>query len=160
MRRPPRPSAERLLGVGQLLASLGQGATMFVAVAAIHALGRSQSLAPGEVGSLAFTALVAGNIGLITLYRSGTSVLATLRNRNGAFSIVAVAGLLLLIVVTRLSIPASWFGFSPAPLRWWLLALALPLALAVVLKFLRRARRSGRHAAIVGAPAIERRPGP
>ena len=158
MRRPPRPPAERLLGIGQLLASLGQGAAMFAAVAAMHALGRSQSLAPAQVGSLAFTALVAGNIGLIALYRSGASVLATLRNRNVAFSVVAVAGLLLLVVVTRLPVPAAWFGFSPAPLRWWLLSVALPLAMAVMLKSLRhvRARSADRGAVAASAPGSAR----
>jgi Ca2+-transporting ATPase len=151
MRRPPRPPTERLLGVGQLVASLGQGAAMFGAVAALYAVGRSQSLTPAQVGSLAFTALVAGNIGLITLYRSGTSFLATLRNRNVAFSVVVLAGLALLVVVTRLAVPAAWFGFSPAPLHWWLLAIALPLAIAVVLKALRRASRLDRNHARDGA---------
>ena len=117
MRRPPRSPTEPLLGIGQLLASLGQGAAMFAAVAALHVIGRSQSLTPGQVGSLAFTALVAGNLGLIALYRSGALVRATLRNRNVAFTVVVLGGLLLLVVVTRLSIPAAWFGFSPAPLR-------------------------------------------
>jgi Ca2+-transporting ATPase len=151
MQRPPRPPTEHLLGVGQLFASLGQGAAMFVAVAAVYAFGRSQALAPGQVGSLAFTALVAGNIGLITLYRSGGSVLATLRNRNLAFTVVVLAGLVLLVVVTRLPVPASWFGFSPAPLRWWLLAAALPLALAAVLKDLRRATFVARNRTREGA---------
>jgi len=140
MRRPPRPPTERLLGVGQLFASLGQGAAMFAVVAALYAFGRSQALTPGQVGSLAFTALVAGNIGLITLYRSGGSVLATLRNRNVAFSAVVLVGLMLLVVATRWPTPASWFGFSPAPLRWWLLAAGMPLALAVVMKNLRHAQ--------------------
>ena len=140
MRRPPRPPAERLLGIGELIASLGQGATMFMAVVALYVIGRAQALTPGQVGSLAFTALVAGNIGLITLYRSGASVLATLRNRNMAFTVVVLAGLVLLVVVTRVATPARWFGFEPAPLQWWLLAVALPLALAAVLKALRRAR--------------------
>ena len=140
MRRPPRPPTERLLGVGQLFASLAQGAVMFAAVAVMYAVGQSQGLPSGQVGSLAFTALVAGNIGLITLYRSGGSVRATLRNRNVAFTVVALGGLALLVMVTRWSAPASWFGFSPAPLRWWLLAIGMPLALAVALKHLRHSQ--------------------
>jgi len=140
MRRPPRPPTERLLGIGQLFASLAQGAAMFAAVAAMYTVGRAQALTPAQIGSLAFTALVAGNIGLITLYRSGGSMLATLRNRNMAFTLVALAALVLLVVVTRWSAPASGFGFSPAPLRWWLLAAGTPLALAVALKHMCRAR--------------------
>jgi Ca2+-transporting ATPase len=143
MRRPPRPRDERLLGTASLLLSLGHGAVMFLVVVAVYFLGIRQALAPAQVGSLAFTALVAGNLGLITLYRSGASMLVTLRHRNLAFWVVAAMAAALLVTVTRLESAAGWFGFSPAPIQWWLLAAVLPLLVVGVLKRLGRGARNG-----------------
>ncbi|WP_159016254.1 cation-translocating P-type ATPase [Cognatiluteimonas profundi] len=144
MRRPPRPSGERLLGMASLLVSLGHGAVMFLVVAAVYAIGTWQALPAPQVGSLAFTALVAGNLGLITLYRSGASMLTTLRHRNVAFWAVTAMASVFLVLVTRMAGPARWFGFAPAPLGWWLLAVALPLLVVVLLKRLGRGV-GGRH---------------
>jgi Ca2+-transporting ATPase len=141
MRRPPRPPSERLLRMASLLASLGHGAAMLLVLVALYAAAQAQSLAAAQVGGLAFTALVAGNLGLITLYRAGGSLSATLRQRNDAFWIVSVLAWLLLALVTRLPAAARWFGFAPAPLPWWLLAVVLPLLVAAGLKRLAHLRR-------------------
>ncbi len=143
MRRPPRPPGERLLGTASLLVSLGQGAVMFLVVVAVYAIGIWQALPAPQLGSLAFTALVAGNLGLITLYRSGASMLTTLRHRNVAFWVVAAMASVFLVLVTQVADPARWFGFAPAPLGLWLLAVALPLSAVVLLK--RMGHRAGRH---------------
>ena len=152
MRRPPRPSSERLLGTASLLLSLGHGAVMFLVVVGVYFIGVRQALPPAQVGSLAFTALVAGNLGLITLYRSGASMLKTLRHRNVAFWVVGTMASVLLVLVTRVVGPARWFGFAPAPLGWWLLAVALPLLVVALLKRLGRGADTRRGQGASRAP--------
>ena len=138
MRRPPRPPTTRLLGVGSLFRNLLRGGAMFGAVVAVYAMGKMLSLPAGEIGALAFTALVTGNLGLIVVYRAGASLWHTLRTRNVAFGVVSVGALALLALVTRLPMPARWFGFDPPPAVPWLFALLLPLAIAALLKASRR----------------------
>jgi len=140
MQRPPRPPAEHLLDIHSLLASLAHGAAMFATVVAIYGLAIADALASAQVGALAFTALVAGNLGLIVLYRTGTSIWDTLRKPNLAFWVVVVMVLILLVVVTRIELPARWFGFAPPPWGVWSLAVLLPLAVAGLLKTVRRER--------------------
>ncbi len=142
MRRPPRPPEEHLLGVRSVLGCLAQGVVMFATVAAIYFLARANSLDSARVGALSFTALVAGNLGLIVVYRSGTSLWKTLRHPNRAFWVIALGALAVLTVVTRFEGPARWFGFSPPPMGSWWLALLLPMAVAGMLKIVQRGRRS------------------
>ncbi|HWS76758.1 MAG TPA: HAD-IC family P-type ATPase [Thermomonas sp.] len=149
MRRPPRPPTARLLGVRSLFANLLRGAAMFAAVAAVYAIASTLALPAPQVGALAFTALVTGNLGLIVVYRSGASLWQTLRARNRAFGVVAAAAMGVLLLVTRLPRPADWFGFEPPPLAPWLVAMLLPLAVAALLKASRRERR----------PAVSGNPG-
>ena len=140
MRRPPRPPTARLLGVRSLVGNLLRGGAMFAAVAAAYAAGRALSLPAAQVGALAFTALVTGNLGLIVVYRAGTSLWRTLRAPNAAFAVVAAGAAAMLLVVTRLPGPARLFGFEPPPMAPWLLAILLPLAVAALLKAGRRER--------------------
>jgi Ca2+-transporting ATPase len=153
MQRPPRPPAEPLVGVASLLLSLGHGAVMFASVVIVYLLGTAKALSYAQVGALAFTALVAGNVGLIVLYRSGTSVLDALRRPNPAFWWVVLAALGLLFAVTRFEAPGRWFGFASPPVELWLLALLLPLAIAAVLRSLRRAPGAARRGP---APFLDR----
>jgi Ca2+-transporting ATPase len=138
MRRPPRPPGTRLLGVGSLFRNLLRGGAMLAAVVAVYALGHALSLPAAQAGALAFTALVVGNLGLIVVYRSGSSLRHTLRMPNAAFAVVAAGALTVLAIVTRVPLPARWFGFEPPPMAPWLFALLLPLAVAAVLKASRR----------------------
>ena len=111
---------------------------MFAAVVAVYAMGHLLSLPATQVGALAFSALVTGNLGLIVVYRSGNSLWHTLRMPNAAFAAVAAGALMVLAIVTRLPAPARWFGFEPPPTAPWLFALLLPLAVAALLKASRR----------------------
>jgi hypothetical protein len=61
-----------------------------------------------------------------------------LRSRNSAFAAVVAGAAAMLVVVTRLPLPAHLFGFEPPPLAPWLLAAVLPLVMAALLK-------AGRH---------------
>ncbi len=143
MRRRPRPPTARLLDLRSLIGNLLRGGAMFAAVVAVYATGQAMSLPSAQVGALAFTALVSGNLGLIVVYRAGASLWQTLRTPNVAFAVVAAGAAAMLVVVTRLPVTAHLFGFEPPPLEPWLLAILLPLAVAALLKAGLRHRAAG-----------------
>lgn len=136
MRRPPRPSNERLVSMRDLLTSLAHGAAMFATVVAAYAIGTLHALPTPQVAALAFTALVVGNISLITLYRTGGSLWHSLRRPNAAFTVMAGSALTALLLITLTPSPANWFGFAPPPLTDWLMAAALPMATAAMMNAL------------------------
>lgn len=140
MRRPPRSPAQRLLDARTLFGSLAQGLVVFAIVALVYLLGRAEGLPAPELGAVSFIALVMGNLGLIVVNRAGSAKHRWWRQSNPAFWVVALSALALLFVVTRLDVPAAWFGFAPPPARWTLLALLLPLSALVLGEALRTLR--------------------
>jgi Ca2+-transporting ATPase len=140
MRRRPRTPGSSILGWRTLLGSLGQGFIMFLVVLATYEWAQAMRLPAAQSAALAFTALVAGNLGLIVRFRSGTSLLAKLGQPNAAFWIVACLALGFLALATRSPAAAGWFGFSPPPIGPWLLALLLPLVVASILTIAQRER--------------------
>jgi Ca2+-transporting ATPase len=134
MQRPPRAPGERMVDLRVLVSSLGQGAVMFAATALVLLLAVRAGIPPPQRGALAFTSLVAGNLGLIVLYRGDRGLWGTLLEPNAAFWIVGIAALSLLVTVTWTTPAASAFGFVPPSLRWWLAALIGPLLLAACMK--------------------------
>lgn len=126
MRRPPRAAGTRLIDTRTFIASVARGLVAFGAVLAVYLLaGRAGATEP-QRGALAFTALVAANLGLIVLHRSGAHVWQALRRPNAAFSVVAALTLVLLASVVLLPVPAAWFRFVPPPLPAALGAMVLP----------------------------------
>lgn len=152
MRRPPRPRTAPLLGLRELSASLVHGAVMFGAVLAAYALGVSRALPTRELAALAFTALVAGNLALIILYRPGHSLWQTLRQPNTAFVAIAGLALIVLTMVTRVDSIAAWLRFAPPPLGAWLLVIVLPVVAAALLKLVSGRRRDSARGASAMPP--------
>jgi Ca2+-transporting ATPase len=126
MRRPPRPPSQRLLDAPTLLGSLGQGLVVFAMVASIYVLGRTQGLPHPELAALSFTALIAGNLGLIVVNRAGTAYHRWWQQSNPAFWAVTLAALGMLFWVTRFEGPGELFRFAPPPPGLSILALLLP----------------------------------
>ena len=136
MRRPPRPASQRLVSLRRLSATLAHGFAMFLPVLAADFMARSQGWPVNQVAALDFTALVAGNLALIVLYRPGHSFLGVLRTRNLPFVVVAAATLAMLALVTRTDAAGHWLDFAPPPWEAWWLALCVPMLLAALLKSL------------------------
>ena len=85
MDRPPRRPDAPLFSMRTLLLSLLQGATVFLAVAAVYALSLQRGQGADEARALTFATLVIGNLGLILVNRSWSSTLrASLRIPNPA----------------------------------------------------------------------------
>jgi Ca2+-transporting ATPase len=137
MRRPPRAPDRRLLDFATLFGGLAQGALVFAAVAAVYLWGRGQRLPDGELAALAFTALVAGNLGLVALNRAvapGRWGLAA----NPVFWGVVGGAAALLALAAFVAPVGTWFGFVPPPPLPALVACLLPLALLAATAALRR----------------------
>jgi len=136
MRRPPRPASQRLVSFRRMAVTLGHGLAMFLLVLAADVLARHLGWPVQEVAALDFTALVAGNLGLIVLYRPGRTFLHALATRNLPFLIVATATLGMLALVTRTHAVGRWFAFAPPSWPAWCLALIVPILFAAMLKSL------------------------
>jgi Ca2+-transporting ATPase len=85
MERPPRRAEAPLFSLRILLLSLLQGATVFVAVAAVYAISLQRGQGADEARALTFATLVIGNLWLILANRSWSgTLLASLRTPNPA----------------------------------------------------------------------------
>ena len=144
MRRPPRAPQARLIDAGVFAGSLARGLVAFAAVFAVYLLADRAGLPAAQQGALAFAALIAANLGLIVLHRSGDRLWHALRRPNPAFTVVAAVTLTLLAVVVLLPGPAAWFRFEPPSLPAALGAIALPWLLLAATDLLFRRRRPSR----------------
>jgi len=141
MRVPPRDPGTRLLDRATLLASLGQGALMFVAAAAIYLAGLGARLPAAELAGLAFVALVVGNLALVALNRAEDSLWRALTRANGAFWGVGALAVVSLVIALGVPTAARWFRFAPASPGWTAAAVAAPLLVALGIDLARRFRR-------------------
>ncbi|MDP1929185.1 MAG: cation-translocating P-type ATPase [Thiobacillus sp.] len=113
MKRPPRRSDAPLFNLRTLLLSLLQGATLFLAVAAVYALALQRGQGADEARALTFTTLVIGNLWLILINRSWSStLLASLRTPNPALWRVVGGTLGFLAFVLYVPGLRELFGFT------------------------------------------------
>ena len=149
MRKPPRDPASRLLDRRLLGLGMLDGSAAFAAAALIYLVAWRSGLDPAHVASITFASVVAGNLGLIAINRSGDGVRGALRPSNPAFWwIVGVAGFAL--AISLFFPPVSlFFHFGAPPLHWLVAALATPwLFCGALHSMLGRWRRAaGREAA-------------
>jgi Ca2+-transporting ATPase len=125
MERPPRRAAAPLFSLRTLLLSLLQGATVFLAVAAVYALSLQRGQGANEARALTFATLVIGNLWLILANRSwSTTLLTSLRTPNPALWWVIGATLGFLAFVLYVPGLREVFGFTYLHANDVLLALA------------------------------------
>jgi Ca2+-transporting ATPase len=141
MRRPPRAAGRRLLDRATLFGALGQGLAMFLPVALTYAFGTRAGLPDAQLAALAFTAIVVGNLFLILLHRSGTSIWRALHTPNPAFWIVVAGATSLLALALLQPAVAGLFGFVRPPMPMLALAVGLPLLMVIALDLGRRLLR-------------------
>jgi Ca2+-transporting ATPase len=132
MRRPPRDPEARLVTAGFAGWSLLQGVIVLGLVAGLFAMALRQGLPERDVRSIAFTALVFANLGLVLVNRShAASVVAAFGRSNPAlWSVVAATAAILAGVIL---IPSVRDLFRFGPLHWDDIAVALGSAAAVLM---------------------------
>jgi len=117
MRRPPRPPERPLLDASILVPALLQGGALLGATAAVLAVVLARGASPEHARTLAFTTLLAGNLGLIATNRSHTrNLLVTLLARNVPATAVTLGSLGLLALGLSLAPLRRLFQFAPVPL--------------------------------------------
>lgn len=113
MNRPPRSIHHKFFGGKKILASIGQGLLLLLAVLGVYFFSIYEGHTEGEVRAIAFSSLIIGNLFLILTKLSKTrSFFAVLFEKNiPLYIIVAVAFGLLMMVI---SVPGltDLFGFE------------------------------------------------
>jgi P-type Ca2+ transporter type 2C len=114
MQRPPRNAAERLFSRRTLLLSLLQGASVLAAIIALLAV--SARLGHGDENSrrtLAFIALVVGNLGLILTNRSWSrTIVSMFREPNRALWWVVGGAIAAMALLLNIPFLRDLFHFS------------------------------------------------
>lgn len=139
MSRPPRNPKSPLFSVPLILWSLLQGATVLVATAAIFLIAWKRGMPEAEVRSLAFVALVLGNIAVILAGRSfSTSVIRAFTRPNPV--LWTVLGVDAILLATILSWPPmrNLFRFGPLHADDLGLCVAVGFGILLVLELLKR----------------------
>jgi P-type Ca2+ transporter type 2C len=114
MQRPPRDPREPLFSGAMLAASLGLGATVFLAVVLVYAWSLFGGRGEGEMRALAFAVIVIGNLGLIFAHRSRSQpILATLARPNPVLWWMTLATLTALGLAIYVPPVAAVFRFAP-----------------------------------------------
>jgi Ca2+-transporting ATPase len=116
MERAPRSADEPMFGRRMLGLSVLQGVVVLAAALGVYGWASWSQLPQEAIRTLAFTTLVAGNLGLIFVNRSWThTVIGGLRLRNAA--LWWVAGGTVAVLTALLTFPASrqLFGFASLP---------------------------------------------
>ena len=129
MKRPPRKLGEALLGPQVLIRSFIQGMAIFMIVFTIYALMITSGYGEAESRMIAFSGIVAGNIGLIFANRSWhQTMFQSLRVPNKALWWVSGGAVLFFALATLVPLMRDLFKF--APLEWHHLPPALFLVMA------------------------------
>ena len=135
MERPPRSSRARLMGRREIARSVAEGLSVFAVVGLGLWIGQEKHGGITDARTLAFSALILGNLGLIVVNRArASSLLRSLLTPNPAFWAVVFGGIGILAVV--LVVPPVRGLFQFGPLHPDDLAISAGLTLALVLALL------------------------
>ena len=116
MRRPPRPLGAPLLDGRALLVAGLQGISILAASLLCFRLGLAHTGSDATARAMAFTTLVAGNVGLILVNRSWSgSLLSVLGARNLAAWAVTAGAALTLAAALLVPFLRGLFRFAPVP---------------------------------------------
>jgi P-type Ca2+ transporter type 2C len=142
MRRPPRPVGTRLFSPSMIGTSLAQGMIVLASVFLLYGWAITRGTPEQSARAMAFAAIVFGNIGLIFVSRSRTTILGELADTANPtlWWLVggALGGLLLSLYVAPLREVFRFAPLSPAELTLSALAGAAGLALLAASNGLRR----------------------
>jgi Ca2+-transporting ATPase len=139
MSRPPRDPKSPLFSFPLILWSLLQGTTVLVATAAIFLIAWMRGMPEAEVRSLAFVALVVGNIAMILAGRSfSTSVVRALSRPNPVLWTVLGVDAALLTAILSWPPLRELFRFGPLHPDDLLLCTGVGFATLLVLELLKR----------------------
>lgn len=124
MTRPPRDPSAPLFGKKEIILSLSQGLIVMVIIAAIYIIDLYRGQNADEARALAFTTLIAANLGLILTNRSRSQMIfARLKSSNLAVWLVIGGSVLFLSLALYLPSLRSIFRFEKLHLNDLLICL-------------------------------------
>jgi P-type Ca2+ transporter type 2C len=139
MSRPPRDPRSQLFSWPLILWSLLQGTIVLVATGAIFLTAWRRGMPEAEVRSLAFVALVIGNIAMILAGRSfSTSVIRAFSRPNPVLWMVLGVDAMLLAIILSLPSMRNLFRFGPIHADDLGLCIAVGFGILLVLELLKR----------------------
>jgi Ca2+-transporting ATPase len=139
MSRPPRDPKSPLFSFPLILWSLLQGTIVLVATGAVFLMAWRRGMPEAEVRSLAFVALVIGNIAMILAGRSfGTSVIRAFSRPNPVLWAVLGVDAMLLAIILSWPPMRNLFRFGPLHADDLLLCVWVGFATLLVLELLKR----------------------
>lgn len=139
MRRPPRAPEQPLFGARHIAWALVQGALVLALVASLFVLALRQGLPEADARALAFTTLVAANLGLVLVNRSqDASLWAAFRRRNMALWVVTGTTVAILALAVAVPSARELFHFGPLHPDDIAVALGCGIAILVLLESLKR----------------------
>lgn len=118
MRRPPRSTEATIFNRKTLFKGLLQGVALLLTILAIYYIALQQQMTADQARTMAFSAMVIGNIGLIFINRSlSANILHALRLPNPVLWWVVVAAVTVLSLALFVPGLASLFYFAGVPLQ-------------------------------------------
>jgi P-type Ca2+ transporter type 2C len=157
MRRPPRAPSAPLFTAGFVIWSLLQGVLALALVAGLFVVALRQNLPEPDARALAFTALVATNLGLVLVNRSlGASIFAAFTRPNAALWWVVAATAAILTSVILYQPARELFRFGPLHGDDILVALASGFIALLLLEFAKKRIQPLLAAGLPQASAVSR----
>jgi len=160
MRRPPRNPQESIFDKRTIAWSLLQGLSVLLVVLGVFMVGRNANLNEAESRAMAFSSLIAANLGLILTNASWSrNIFATLRSRNTAMWWVIGGALVFLGLVLYVPFLSRLFRFSMLSLAEVALCLGVGLVSVVWFELLKliRVRHDRTFLAALAARDSQRR---
>ncbi len=146
MRRPPRRRDEKLFSTTDVAWSLLQGAVVLIFIAALFVVVLRQGFPEADARALAFTALVAANLGLVLVNRSHSeSLWVAFRRGNTELWLVAGAAAAILVGVLAFEPARGLFHFGPLHGEDVAITLGSGLGVLIILEFTKRVRLAMRR---------------
>jgi Ca2+-transporting ATPase len=135
MKRPPADRNARFFGVKKILGSLLQGALLLAMTLIVYFLSIDEGHTDPEVRTIAFSALIIGNVFLILTNLSATrSIFGIFTDRNPALWIILLVDAGLILLLTNVPALQKLFSFGSPGYSHYVPALIGAAALLAVLE--------------------------
>lgn len=135
MTRPPADRNARFFGMKKILGSLLQGLLLLVMTLTVYFLSIDEGHTANEVRTIAFSALITGNVFLIlTNLSASRSIFGIFTDRNPALWIILIVDALLILMLTNIPALQNLFSFGSPGFSHYIPAFIGAVALLTVLE--------------------------
>lgn len=135
MQRPPADKNAQFFGMKKILGSLLQGLLLLAMTLTVYFLSINEGHTDGEVRTIAFSALITGNVFLIlTNLSASRSIIGIFTDRNPALWIILIVDALLILMLTNIPALQNLFSFGSPGFSHYVPAFIGAIALLTVLE--------------------------